>query len=147
MYEWLWLGAVVVFLVLEASTMTLVSLWFAVGSAVALIAELSGADFTVQFVLFLLVSVLFLLLLRRFALKSLCGKRHKTNLDRIIGESVIILEDVDNTKGSGSVKIGDVVWRAKSADGSIIERGESATVLEIDGVKLVLEKDRKDLVL
>lgn len=140
MYEWLWLGAIAVFSVLEACTMTLVSVWFAGGSAAALIAKLLGAGFTVQFIVFLAVSVILLLLLRRVALKNMKDKPSRTNLDRILGENVLILEDVDNSKNSGSVKIGDVVWSAKSENGEVIAEGERATVTGIDGVKLILRK-------
>ncbi|MBQ7793062.1 MAG: NfeD family protein, partial [Clostridia bacterium] len=57
MYGWIWLAAIVVFLALEAGTSVLVSIWFAGGALAALIAMLLGASFTVQFFVFLIVSV------------------------------------------------------------------------------------------
>ena len=39
-----WLVLIVVFLMVEASTVTLVSLWFAAGALAALIAALFGAE-------------------------------------------------------------------------------------------------------
>ncbi len=140
MYEWLWIGAIVVFLILEASTMTLVSVWFAAGSVCALIAKLLGAGFTLQFLTFLAVSVIMLVLLRKIAVKSISGTRTRTNLDRIVGESVLVTEAVDNAANSGGVKIGDIIWRAKSENGEIIAEGERATVTDIDGVRLILKK-------
>ena len=43
MMNWIWLGAVVAFGVLEAATAALVSIWFVGGAAVALLASFLGA--------------------------------------------------------------------------------------------------------
>lgn len=43
MMNWIWLGAVVTFGVLEAATAALVSIWFVGGAAVALLASFLGA--------------------------------------------------------------------------------------------------------
>ena len=42
MMNWIWLGAVVAFGVLEAATAALVSIWFVGGAAVALLASFLG---------------------------------------------------------------------------------------------------------
>ncbi len=140
MYEWLWIGALVVFSVIEDCTMSLVSVWFAGGSIAAVIAKLLGADFWGQLIVFLAGAAVLLLLLRRVAFTSIRKKPTRTNLDRILGESVIVEDEVDNAKNTGGVKLGDISWRAKSENGEIIKKGERATVADIDGVKLVLRK-------
>ena len=67
-----WLLAAIGFVVLEAMTLNLVSIWFAVGSAAALLSCLVVASFRVQAVVFIAVSILCLL-----ALKPLCAHRHE----------------------------------------------------------------------
>ena len=57
MMNWIWLGAVVAFGVLEAATAALVSIWFVGGAAVALLASFLGAALWLQIALFLAVSV------------------------------------------------------------------------------------------
>ena len=67
-----WLLAAIGFVVLEAMTLNLVSIWFAVGSAAALLSCLVTGSFRVQAVVFVAVSTLCLL-----ALKPLCARLHK----------------------------------------------------------------------
>ena len=52
----LWLGLAIVFGVLEAVTVALVSIWFVLGAVAALIASLFTSSFLVQFFVFVLVS-------------------------------------------------------------------------------------------
>ena len=56
----LWLALMVLFLVTEAATVTMVSLWFAAGALTALVASLLHAPVWLQVVLFLAVSALLL---------------------------------------------------------------------------------------
>ncbi|MBQ7793044.1 MAG: NfeD family protein, partial [Clostridia bacterium] len=90
---------------------------------------------------FLVVSALCLFALRKAAFKNMKKGKGKTNLDRIIGQEIIVTETVDNTKNSGTAKINDVVWRVKSENGEIIAEGETAAVTDIDGVKLIVRKE------
>ena len=53
---WIWLLGLLVFVVLEAVTYQIVSVWFALGAAGALIAKAVGADFTIQIIVFIAVS-------------------------------------------------------------------------------------------
>ena len=62
-----WLIAMVLFGVLEAVTVGLTSIWFAVGALAALIAASFEAAVLVQIVIFLVVSFLTLLLVRPLA--------------------------------------------------------------------------------
>ena len=59
-----WLIAMVLFGVLEAVTVGLTSIWFAVGALAALIAASLGAFALVQVIVFLVVSFVTLLLVR-----------------------------------------------------------------------------------
>ena len=52
----IWLVLMVVFLAAEAATVSMVSLWFAAGSLVALAVSLLGGPIWLQVVLFLAVS-------------------------------------------------------------------------------------------
>ena len=54
----LWLAAVVGFLLLEASTFSMTSVWFAVGAAAALLTCLFTDSFRAQALVFIVVSIL-----------------------------------------------------------------------------------------
>ena len=135
-----WILAIIIFLAMEAATAALVSIWFAGGAVAALIASLFGAGILVQILLFLVVSVACVIVLRNVAVKNFERKKADTNLDRIIGQSVIITQTVNNTTREGKASINDVEWKVKSENDEIILAGETATVTAIEGVKLVVKK-------
>ncbi len=136
----LWTAAIVVFLIIEAFTTALVSVWFSIGSLAALIACAVGADVYVQILTFVVFSLAAIIILRKYAVKKNSGNNDRINLGRIVGQNIIISQTVDNTLGTGMAKINDVEWRVISENGQIINAGESATVADIDGVKLVARK-------
>ncbi|MBR4890718.1 MAG: NfeD family protein [Clostridia bacterium] len=134
-----WVVAIVVFLIVEASTAALVSIWFAIGSLAALIASVLGVDVLGQILTFVVFSAASIIVLRKFAVKK--NNTDKINLDRIIGQNILIFQTVDNSKSEGLARINGIEWRVKSEDGEIIEEGELATVVKIDGVKLIVRKN------
>ncbi len=138
--EILWILAIVAFLILEAATSVVVSIWFAGGAVAGLIASVLGADFGVQIFVFLFVSVVLVVLLRKIAFKALKGKKANTNLDRIIGSEVVLTEEVNNLLRTGTAYVGDVEWKVKSENGEIIEKDETAEVVAIEGVRLIVKK-------
>ncbi|MEE0944198.1 MAG: NfeD family protein [Clostridia bacterium] len=135
-----WVVAIIVFAAVEAGTAMLVSIWFAGGSLAALIASLLGSGVYVQVLVFLVVSALCLFALRKAAFKNMKTGNGKTNLDRIIGQEIIITETVDNINRQGAADINDVKWKVKSETGEVISAGETATVTDIEGVKLVVRR-------
>jgi len=137
--EIFWIAAILLFVALEASTATVVCIWFAGGALVALLSSALGASLKVQIFLFLFVSVLLVVLLRKIAFKTIKGKKSHTNLDRIIGSEVMINEEVNNKLHTGTAFIGDVEWKVKSENGDVILKDETAQVVAIEGVRLVVK--------
>ena len=134
----LWSVLLILFIIAEAITVQLVSIWFAIGSLVALIANFCGANILVQAALFVGVSFAALLLTRPLVKKFSTPKIQRTNIDRIIGERAIVTEEIDNLRAIGFVKADGNSWSARSADGSIIPAGSVVEVQKIDGVKLIV---------
>ena len=135
-----WIVAAVAFAVVEIATSGLVSIWFAGGSIVSLVAALLGAPVWLQIVLFIVVSAVLIILLKNFATEYFKSKNSDTNLDRIVGKEVTITETVDKVNNTGRALINDVEWKVASKNGEIIEKGEVCTVDKIEGVKLVVTK-------
>lgn len=130
-----WLVLMVVFLAVEAATVTMVSLWFAAGSLVALVASLLHAQVWLQVTLFLAVSALLLAALRPVARKHFTPKLSKTNVDAIVGSRGYVTADIDNISATGTVKLGAMEWTARSTTGSAIPKGALVQVDKIEGVK------------
>lgn len=137
--EWVWLAAMVVFLIMEASSVLLVSVWFVVGSLVALIATLLGAPLWLQVALFLVVSVGLLLSLRPLLRKFYTPKKIQTNAPANIGKLAVVTERIDNLRAQGAVKLSGLVWTARSVDETTVEVGSVVRVVRIEGVKLIVE--------
>lgn len=132
----IWLVLMVVFLVAEASTVTMVSLWFAVGSLAALIVALSGGGLVLQVIIFLVVSAVLLACLRPIARKHFSPKIKPTNIDSIIGSQGYVTIPIDNLSATGQVKLGGMEWTARSVSGAPIEKGTLVKVDRIEGVKV-----------
>ncbi len=132
----IWLVLMVVFLIAEASTVAMVSLWFAAGSLVALIASLLGAPLWLQITLFLAVSAVLLASLRTVIRKHFTPKLTATNVDAVIGSRGYVTADIDNVSATGTVKLGAMEWTARSATGEIIQAGTLVKVEKIEGVKV-----------
>lgn len=132
---WIWLAMAVLFLVLEATTVTMVSLWFAGGCLVALLVAATGGGWGFQVFTALAVSALLLACLRPIARKHFTPKLTKTNVDAVIGVQGYVTADIDNMAATGTVKLGAMEWTARSADGSPISKGTLVKVERIEGVK------------
>ena len=132
---WIWLILAVVFLITEAATVTMVSLWFAVGSLAALVVALLGGSWGLQIGIALAVSAVLLACLRPMVRKHFTPKLTKTNVDAIIGSRGYVTADIDNISATGKVKLGAMEWTARSATGEIIKAGTLVKVEKIEGVK------------
>ncbi len=133
---WLWLALLLLFIYMEAATVTMVSAWFAVGALTALIASLFGAELWLQVTLFVVVSGVLLAALRPVARKYFTPKLTSTNVDAVIGKEGIVCVNIDNINGTGTVKLGGMEWSARSSDGRNIAEGTRIRVDKIEGVKV-----------
>ena len=131
----LWLGLVILFLIVEAATVTMVSLWFAGGALAALLVAALGGGIVLQIIAFALVSTVLLALLRPMARKHFTPKLTKTNVDSVIGMEGYVTADIDNRAAQGTVKLGAMEWTARSATGEKISTGTLVKVEKIEGVK------------
>ena len=96
----------------------------------------------VQLIVFLLVSLCMLAATRPWANKYINSRTQSTNADRIIGESIRIAERVSNLDQTGMAVVHGQEWTVRTRDDNVtIEAGELARVLEISGVKLIVEKE------
>ena len=137
----IWLALMVVFLIVEGATVSLVSLWFAVGSLGALVADLLGAPEWLQMLLFLVLSSVLLACLRPFIKKFIKPKVTATNTDSVIGSAGYVTEDIDNLSARGQVKLVGMFWSARSTSGNPIQQGTKITVDKIEGVKVFVSPE------
>ena len=139
----LWIVLAIAFLIAEFGTVTLISIWFVVGALAALVACLLGAPLWLQVLIFAVVSLAMLLLLRPFLRKFVDPHKVPTNVDAMIGKEALVTEEIDNLLGVGAVKVGGVLWTARSATGAHIPVGTVVTVQAVEGVKALVAPAQK----
>lgn len=131
-----WLVLTVIFLLAEAVTVTVISLWFAAGALAAMAMALVGGGIWLQVLTFLVVSAVALTALRPLTRKYLTPKLTATNIDSVIGAVGIVTAEIDNIAAAGQVKLNGMEWSARSTSGDIIPAGTKIRVDKIEGVKV-----------
>lgn len=135
----IWTIVLVMAIVIEALTVDLVSIWFALGALVALITETFHVDVTIQIILFAVISIGSVIITRPLAKKYLHGNIIKTNYDRAIGKHCLVTETI-TPDNKGEVKVMGTLWLAASLNNELIEAGEYAEVVSIEGAHVVVKK-------
>jgi membrane protein implicated in regulation of membrane protease activity len=131
-----WFIAMVGFLMAEAATVTLVSIWFAAGSLVAIVVAMLGGSLGLQVVLFLATASLLLISLRGIVRKYIRPRITSTNVDSVIGAVGVVTTPVNNIAALGQVKLGSMEWSARSTSGSHLNAGTLVRVDRVEGVKV-----------
>ncbi len=140
-FVFVWLIAVIIFLGVEISTVTLTSIWFAAGALAAMLVAMFNGNLIVQAIAFLIVAFGLLYATKPWAKKFIDTKKVNTNADRAIGEEVRVVERVSNLDQTGKAIVHGMEWTVRTEnDNIIIEQGELVRVLRIAGVKLIVER-------
>ena len=142
--EIIWLALMAVLLIIEIMTLGLTTIWFAAGALFPFLTALLGLNQGIQIGVFVVVSVVLLFFTRPWAVKYLNTRTVKTNTEALVGKSARVIADINNLKSEGQVVINGLEWTARSSDDTIIFRtGDVVTVVGIEGVKLIVEGQKK----
>ena len=134
-----WIVIAVILGIIEAVTVSLVSVWFAVGAVAAVIPAFFNAPLWVQILVFLAVSAVSFAFTRRFFKDVVKVKKQPTNADSLIGEDGIVTAEINNLSGTGKVFISGLTWSARSYNGEDIPEGAVVIIKKIEGVTLVVK--------
>ena len=134
---WIWLGIIIVLSIIEAETVSIVSIWFIVSGIVSLILSIFGVDFVICFFVFVILGLILMLTTRKSIVKLLKVNKESTNFDRIIGKKGVVTEKIGKND-IGEVKVDGKKWSAYSDEDLSV--GTYVKVLKIDSVKLYVMK-------
>ena len=132
-----WLAATIFFVFIEASTFNLVSVWFAVGGAAALVSCIFTGSLRVQSAVFVAVSILCLLALRPLTAR-LRRPLTPTNGDLNVGRTATILTPVTDD-APGRARLDGVDWNAQAVPGASFAPGDKCRVAAIRSTTLIVE--------
>jgi membrane protein implicated in regulation of membrane protease activity len=135
-----WIVIAVILAIIEALTLGLATIWFAIGAVLAAAAALFGANFPMQVAVFFIVSILTLLFTRPVAVKQLRIGREKNVTEQMEGKQGVVTTALVPF-GTGVVKIGGMSWTAVGEEPAIgIEKDAVVEVVRIEGVKLIVRQ-------
>ena len=134
-----WLAVMVIAIIVEVIVPSLVSIWFVPSALIAMVLSFFFDNIVVQVIVFLIASIIFIFLSRKFIGKA--KKSARTNIDSLIGERCIVTEKIDNIHSTGKVKLNGMDWTARSVDSNAFyEVDDIVYVDRVEGVKLIVKK-------
>jgi membrane protein implicated in regulation of membrane protease activity len=139
MNTWLWLITAIIFVIIEALTLGLVTIWFAVGALAAFFVAWLGFPWQTQIPFFIGTSFVLLYLTGPIARKYLKIGKTKTNVQALIGEQGIVREKIEQVK-QGQIEIKGQFWAARASTDEDIEVNEKVVVQKIEGNTLIVRK-------
>lgn len=137
-YSWLlWLGLVLVFVIIEVSTVDFTFLMLAIGSLGGLASGLLGLPVWGQVIVAAVLSVLLLFLVRPWLKRVLerGSDRTPSNVDALLGLTGVVTTEFVDGQGHAKLANGEV-WTARLSESSghrAVEVGENVIVTAIEG--------------
>jgi len=133
-----------IFLIGEIFTAGFFLIFLSVGAAAAGILALLDVSRVGQFIVFIVVSGILFVFGRRFADRVTEKQPPGIGADRFVDQEGIVLETIDNSNNTGSVRIGQDEWRAISETGELLQEGTHIKVTQIDGTRAMVKMIEKE---
>jgi membrane protein implicated in regulation of membrane protease activity len=136
----IWIVAILVFSVVEAVTAQLVSIWFVIGAIAAFVASLFNVPILIQVIIFIAITIVALVITRPIVKKYINPRVQHTNADRVLNQTAVVIEEINNLNGTGQVKVDGKIWTARSTNNKIIPEESIVRIDKISGVKLLVSQ-------
>ncbi len=133
---WVWLVLIVLFVVAEAVTVSLVSIWFAAGAAAAMVVSGFSDSATLQITVFVVVSTLALAVTRPMIKKQRAAKNAPMNAQSNVGRKASVIAAVTRDN-PGRVRLDGVDWRAECETPLAV--GTTCEVVAVNGTTLTVK--------
>lgn len=141
-FGWIWVAIIALALILEVVTKQILSVLFIPGAVICTVMDILNVEIIWQALVFLVISAVGILFVRKHLLKLKADKSSKTNIDAIIGEKCVVTERIDNFAGCGQGKVKGQLWSARGlGEDDVFEKGEVLRIVAIEGVKIICKKD------
>ncbi len=136
---YIWLILAGLFVIIEFFTMGFLVFWFGIGALIAMIVSFFTNNIFIQTSVFLVASVILLFATKPFV-KRFSSKTIPTNANSLIGKTGLVVQEIDNIKSVGQVKVNGELWSAVSLNNIIIAKDTQVEIVEINGVKLTVKQ-------
>ena len=140
MYLEFWIILAIVFLIGELLTGGFYLLSIGIGALAAAVLNYLQYSITIQIIVFILITLIFVLISRPLYKKlNRNTVDKKSNTERLIGLKAKVTEDIGSDK-IGTINVNGEIWKAISDEE--ISKGEEVEITEIEGVKLKVKKSQ-----
>ncbi len=137
---WLiWMILAAIFIVGEIFTAGFFIMWFGIGAAAAGLAALLGLGMGWQLAIFVVLSLILVLVSRNFANKVTKAQPPGIGANRFVGKKAVVIEEINNDKGTGRVRMDREEWRAESDNGDVIPVDTHVETVQIEGTHLIVK--------
>ena len=136
---WIWMILAAICIIGEIFTAGFFLLWFGIGALVAGLLAILGLGVGWQWAAFVVVSGVLFAVSRRFAERFTKKQPPGIGADRFIGKRGLVLEEIDNAKNTGRIRIDKEEWRADSDTDEVIAVGGRVEVTRLDGTHMVVK--------
>ncbi|MBE5819248.1 MAG: NfeD family protein [Clostridiales bacterium] len=137
---YIWLIATGIFFIFEIFTSGFLIFWLGIGALLAMLTSFITDDLAIQFIVFVISSAALIPLTKPLVNKYIDSKTVKTNAYSIIEKKGIVTIEINSADATGQIKVNGEIWSAKSENEKIIPVGTEVKVLNIDGVKAVVQE-------
>jgi membrane protein implicated in regulation of membrane protease activity len=136
-----WIYAGIILLILEIFTPGFVVACIGIGAFSASIFTYFDASISIQLLVFSIGTLLSFFGLRPYVLKYIYNSKESTitNADTLIGKVTKVKETINNNQNKGRISIYGDNWRARSEDGSTINKGETVEVVKIESTVMIVK--------
>ena len=137
---WVWLAVAIVCIVIETFTLTLTTIWFAIGGVIMVFLAFIPIPFAAQLFIFVVISLALLIFTRPVIKNKVDKKKIATNYERIIGKTAVVTKKITALE-KGAIKINGIEWSASVHGDVILEKGSTCTVEDVEGVTAYVKRN------
>ena len=138
---YVWCVFALIMIALEVSFTGVMQIWFAIGAIAAdVVAWFFPNRLLLQVVVFLAVSCVLLIIgSRKFKNQDDNNNRDHNRVYSILGKNAVVTKEINTISGEGQISVGGDKWSAKTKGEDVIPENTKVKVVDIDGVKAVVE--------
>ncbi|MGL5506994.1 MAG: NfeD family protein [Paraclostridium sp.] len=136
----IWIIIGIALLIVEATTVSFISVFFAIGCFVASLVSLVIPSIGTQIVVMCIVSGIGTIFCRNILQKYFeVNKEIKpSTINAMLGKTGVVTNTI-TPDNMGLVKVEGAIWSAATIDFETLSTGANITVVDIDGVKLIVK--------
>lgn len=134
----IWIIVVVLGIIIEESTSSLVSIWFSISAGIALVFAIADFSVYIQLAVFAALSLVLIVATRPFVKKMMLNTEVRTNVDKLYGMVGIVKKTIE-PDDKGVVKVDFQEWTAISFNNKLIEENTKVVIKGIVGNKLIVD--------